>query len=62
MAWDALDLENGTIHLREIKTGVERCVRAQAQQAIKFLKVVCITSGNYLFPRRHLRSQFKISN
>lgn len=49
MAWDDVDLEKGTIHLRETKTGVERYVQLSGQ-AIDFLKVLRLTSDKYLFP------------
>ena len=49
MAWDDVDLEKGTIHLRETKTGVERYVQL-SDQAINFLKVLRLTSDKYLFP------------
>lgn len=49
MAWDDVDLEKGTIHLRETKTGVERYVQL-SDQAIDFLKVLRLTSDKYLFP------------
>ncbi|EDJ9246339.1 integrase [Salmonella enterica subsp. diarizonae] len=49
MAWDDIDLEKGTIHLRETKTGIERYVQL-SDQAIDFLKVLRLTSDKYLFP------------
>ncbi|MFJ5330618.1 tyrosine-type recombinase/integrase [Pectobacterium versatile] len=49
MAWDDVDLEKGTIHLRETKTGVERYVQLSTQ-AIDFLKILRLTSDKYLFP------------
>lgn len=49
MAWDDVDLDKGTIHLRETKTGVERYVQL-SDQAIDFLKVLRLTSDKYLFP------------
>ncbi|MEN0579146.1 tyrosine-type recombinase/integrase [Phytobacter palmae] len=49
MAWDDVDLEKGTIHLRETKTGVERYVQLSTQ-AIDFLKVLRLNSDKYLFP------------
>lgn len=48
MAWDDVDLEKGTIHLRETKSGVERYVQL-SDQAIDFLKVLRLTSDKYLF-------------
>ncbi len=49
MAWDDVDLDKGTIHLRETKTGIERYVQLSTQ-AIEFLKVLRLTSDKYLFP------------
>lgn len=49
MAWDDVDLEKGTIHLRETKSGVERYVQL-SEQAIDFLKILRLTSDKYLFP------------
>lgn len=49
MAWDDVDLDKGTIHLRETKTGVERYVQLSSQ-AIEFLKMLRLTSDKYLFP------------
>ncbi|MBQ4771419.1 tyrosine-type recombinase/integrase [Pectobacterium versatile] len=49
MAWDDVDLEKGTVHLRETKTGVERYVQLSIQ-AIDFLKILRLTSDKYLFP------------
>ncbi|HII3143664.1 TPA: tyrosine-type recombinase/integrase [Citrobacter braakii] len=49
MAWKDVDLEKGTIHLRETKTGIERYVQL-SDQAIDFLKVLRLTSDKYLFP------------
>jgi len=49
MAWDDVDLEKGTIYLRETKTGVERYVQLSTQ-AINLLKVLRLNSDKYLFP------------
>jgi len=49
MAWKDVDLEKGTIHLRETKTGIERSVQLP-NQAIDFLKVLRLNSDAYLFP------------
>ncbi|EDX3113857.1 tyrosine-type recombinase/integrase [Salmonella enterica subsp. enterica serovar Mississippi] len=49
MAWKDVDLDKGTIHLRETKTGVERYVQL-CTQAIDFLKVLRLNSDTYLFP------------
>lgn len=48
-AWEDVDLDKGTIHLRETKTGVERYVQLSTQ-AIDFLKVLRLNSDKYLFP------------
>ncbi|MRS14106.1 tyrosine-type recombinase/integrase [Enterobacteriaceae bacterium RIT691] len=49
MAWKDVDLDKGTIHLRETKTGVERYVQLSTQ-AIDFLKILRLNSDVYLFP------------
>ncbi|HHH1473743.1 TPA: tyrosine-type recombinase/integrase [Yersinia enterocolitica] len=49
MAWEDVDLNKGTIHLRETKTGVERYVQL-SDQAIDFLKILSLNSDKYLFP------------
>ena len=49
MAWEDVDLDKGTIHLRETKTGVERYVQLSTQ-AIDFLKILRLNSDKYLFP------------
>lgn len=49
MAWEDVDLDKGTIHLRETKRGVERYVQL-SDQAIDFLKVLRLNSDKYLFP------------
>ncbi|AYV14517.1 MAG: tyrosine-type recombinase/integrase [Shewanella algae] len=49
MAWKDVDLEKGTIHLRETKTGIERYVQL-SEQATDFLRVLRLTSDKYLFP------------
>ncbi|EEC0296039.1 tyrosine-type recombinase/integrase [Salmonella enterica subsp. enterica] len=49
MAWKDVDLEKGTIHLRETKKGVERYVQL-SEQALGFLKVLHLNSDTYLFP------------
>lgn len=49
MAWKDVDLEKGTIHLRETKTGIERYVQLSTQ-VIDFLKVLRLNSETYLFP------------
>lgn len=48
MAWKDVDLEKGTIHLRETKTGIE-CYVQLPNHAIDFFKVLCLTSDKYLF-------------
>jgi integrase len=49
MAWEDVDLNKGTIHLRETKAGVERYVQL-SDQAIDFLKILRLNSDKYLFP------------
>ncbi|HKS33546.1 MAG TPA: tyrosine-type recombinase/integrase [Enterobacteriaceae bacterium] len=49
MAWKDVDLEKGTIHLRDTKTGIERYVQLSTQ-AIDFLKVLQLNNDTYLFP------------
>ncbi|EHD22826.1 MULTISPECIES: tyrosine-type recombinase/integrase [Brenneria] len=54
IAWEDVDLDKGTIHLRETKTGVERDVQLPSQ-AIAFLKMLRLTSDKYLFPSQLTR-------
>ncbi|EAB4492542.1 tyrosine-type recombinase/integrase [Salmonella enterica] len=65
MAWKDVDLEKGTIHLRETKTGVERYVQLSTQ-AIDFLKVLRLNSDTYLFPstrtRRPIQQKYLTEN
>lgn len=49
MAWDDVDLEKGTVHLRETKTGIERHVQLP-DQAVTYLKSMRMNSDKYLFP------------
>ncbi len=49
MAWKDVNLDKGTIHLLETKTGIERYVQLSTQ-AVEFLKVLRLTSDKYLFP------------
>lgn len=49
MAWKDVDLDKGTIHLRDTKSGVERYVQLSTQ-AIDFLKVLRLNNDTYLFP------------
>lgn len=49
MAWQDVDLNKGTIHLKDTKTGVERYVQLSTQ-AIDFLKVLRLSTDKYLFP------------
>lgn len=53
MAWKDVDLDKGTIHLRETKTGVERYVQLSTQ-AIDFLKCSASTRTPTFF-RLHER-------
>ncbi|WNP35509.1 tyrosine-type recombinase/integrase [Enterobacter kobei] len=65
MAWKDVDLDKGTIHLRETKTGVERYVQLSTQ-AIDFLKVLRLNSDTYLFPstrtRRPIQQKYLTEN
>lgn len=54
MAWSDVDLEKGTIYLRETKTGVERYVQLSTQ-AIDFLSILRLNSDKYLFPSTRTR-------
>nr|WP_314523608.1 tyrosine-type recombinase/integrase [uncultured Lelliottia sp.] len=49
MAWEDVDLEKGTIHLRDTKTNVERYVQL-SKQATEFLKILRLNTDKYLFP------------
>ncbi|MGQ9426751.1 tyrosine-type recombinase/integrase [Gilvimarinus sp. F26214L] len=48
-AWKDIDLEKGTFHIRDSKTGVERYVQLPTQ-AVDFLRSLRLTTGEYLFP------------
>lgn len=62
MAWKDVDLEKGTIHLREPKKGVERYIQLLTQ-AIDFLKVLRLNSDTYFFPStRTSRPPAKVSD
>lgn len=65
MVWKDVDLEKGTIHLRETKTGVERYVQL-SRQGIDFLKVLRLNSDTYLFPstrtRRPIQQKYLTEN
>jgi len=47
--WSDVDLELGTWHIRDTKTGIERHVQLP-KQAISFLVQFKLTTGDYLFP------------
>ena len=47
--WKDIDLDKRTWHLRDTKTGVERHVQL-SNQAVEFLKMLKLTTGDYLFP------------
>lgn len=47
--WKDIDLDKGTFHIRESKTSVERYVQLPTQ-AIEFLRVLRMNTGDYLFP------------
>ncbi len=49
MAWDDVNFEKGTIHLKETKTGIERYVQLP-DQAVTYLKSMRMNSDKYLFP------------
>ncbi|WON78861.1 tyrosine-type recombinase/integrase [Serratia sp. UGAL515B_01] len=52
LAWDNVDLQRGTIHLRETKTGIERHVQL-SRQAIAFLESLRASStAHHLFASR----------
>ena len=65
MAWKDVDLDKGTIHLRETKTGVERYVQLSTQ-AVDFLRVLRLNSDTYLFPstrtRRPIQQKYLTEN
>jgi len=48
-AWQDIDLEKKTFHIRESKTGTERYVQLP-RQAVEFLTALRMTTGDYLFP------------
>ncbi|MBW9259201.1 MAG: tyrosine-type recombinase/integrase [Candidatus Thiodiazotropha sp. (ex. Lucinisca nassula)] len=48
-AWQDIDLEKQTFHIRESKTGTERYVQLP-RQAVEFLTALRMTTGDYLFP------------
>lgn len=48
-AWKDIDLKNGTFHIKESKTGVERYVQLP-RQAVEFLTSLRLSTGDYLFP------------
>jgi len=47
--WKDVDLDKGTWHLKATKTNVERYVQLPSQ-AIDFLRVLALNTGDYLFP------------
>ena len=49
--WEQVNLEKGTIHLKETKTDVERYVQLSTQ-AVSFLKTLKMTTADCLFPSR----------
>jgi len=53
-AWQDIDLEKQTFHIRESKTEVERYVQLP-QQAVEFLTTLRLTTGDYLFPSQKTR-------
>ncbi|MEW8009358.1 MAG: tyrosine-type recombinase/integrase [Candidatus Thiodiazotropha endolucinida] len=53
-AWQDIDLEKQTFHIRESKTEVERYVQLP-RQAVEFLTSLRLTTGDYLFPSQKTR-------
>ena len=53
-AWQDIDLEKQTFHIRESKTGVERYVQLP-RQAVEFLTALRLATGDYLFPSQKTR-------
>ncbi|MFQ5434680.1 MAG: tyrosine-type recombinase/integrase [Anaerolineae bacterium] len=53
-AWQDIDLEKQTFHIRESKTEVERYVQLP-RQAVEFLTALRLTTGDYLFPSQKTR-------
>lgn len=51
IAWQDINLDNGTIHLRETKTESERHVQL-SQQAIQFLQSLETKTGQFVFPSK----------
>ena len=49
--WNQIDLEKGTIHLKETKTDVDRYVQLSTQ-AVSFLKSLKLETDDCLFPSR----------
>ena len=53
-AWQDIDLEKQTFHIRESKTEIERYVQLP-RQAVEFLTTLRLTTGDYLFPSQKTR-------
>lgn len=53
-AWQDIDLENQTFHIKESKTDVERYVQLP-HQAVEFLRALRLTTGDFLFPSQKTR-------
>ena len=49
--WENIDIEAGTFHIRESKTGAERYVQLP-HQAVRFLRELRTMTGDVLFPSR----------
>ncbi|UTW02912.1 tyrosine-type recombinase/integrase [Amphritea atlantica] len=47
--WKDIDMEKGTFHIRESKTGAERSVQLP-KQAVEFLRFLRLNTEKYLFP------------
>ncbi|CND63693.1 Uncharacterised protein [Yersinia pseudotuberculosis] len=49
MVWEDVDLNKGTIHIRDTKVGLE-CYVLLSTQATEFLNILRLTSDKYRFP------------
>jgi integrase len=60
IAWQDINLDNGTIHLRETKSESERHVQL-SQQAIQFLQSLNTKTGQFVFPSKLTRKPIQQS-
>ncbi|WP_411751921.1 tyrosine-type recombinase/integrase [Serratia sp. (in: enterobacteria)] len=60
IAWQDINLDSGTIHLRETKTESERHVQL-SQQAIQFLQSLETKTGQFVFPSKLTRKPIQQS-